>query len=58
MTFGRTPAFMNLLRRELRQRFGEGFKTVWAGRFLPVSIRWRNSGGSRSHRNWLALKNG
>ncbi len=25
MTFGRTPAFMNLLRRELRQRFGEGF---------------------------------
>ena len=25
MTFGRTPAFMNLLRRELRQRFGDGF---------------------------------
>ena len=25
MTYGRTPAFMNLLRRELRQRFGAGF---------------------------------
>ncbi len=25
MTYGRTPAFMNLLRRELRQRFGTGF---------------------------------
>ncbi|MBB6054177.1 penicillin-binding protein 1B [Tolumonas osonensis] len=24
MTYGRTPAFMNLLRRELRQRFGTG----------------------------------
>ncbi|WP_024872717.1 penicillin-binding protein 1B [Tolumonas lignilytica] len=25
MTFGRTPAFMSLLRRELRQRFGDAF---------------------------------
>ncbi len=25
MTYGRTPAFMNLLRKELRERFGDGF---------------------------------
>ncbi len=25
MSYGRTPAFMNLLKRELRDRFGEGF---------------------------------